>query len=88
MRLSRLTPREREILPYVVEGLSNKVTAATLGISEKTVKVHRARVFEKSGTSSLPDLVRLAAVLGIHGVGRPAAAAGTAAPSRLPLDPS
>ena len=69
-RLAALTPRERQILPHVVEGLANKVIAVRLGISEKTVKVHRARVMSKMAADSLPDLVRIASSLGIRGLDR------------------
>ena len=59
-RLESLTPREREVLAHVVAGRLNKQIAAELGTSEKTVKVHRARVMEKMKVSSLPELVRAA----------------------------
>lgn len=59
-RLESLTPREREVLSYVVAGRLNKQIAAELGTSEKTVKVHRARVMEKMKVSSLAELARLA----------------------------
>ena len=58
-RFDTLTAREREVMQLVVAGLMNKQIAAQLGISEKTVKVHRARVMEKTGTTSLAALVRL-----------------------------
>ena len=58
-RLSGLSPREREVLADVVRGFPNKLTAADLGISEKTVKVHRHRIMEKTGVASLAELVRL-----------------------------
>jgi FixJ family two-component response regulator len=58
-RLSSLSPREREVLADVVRGFPNKLTAADLGISEKTVKVHRHRIMEKTGVASLAELVRL-----------------------------
>jgi len=61
----RLTPREHEVMELVVEGLLNKQVAGELGVSEKTVKIHRARVMEKTRARSLPDLVRFAARLGI-----------------------
>jgi FixJ family two-component response regulator len=61
----RLTPREHEVMGLVVEGLLNKQIAAKLGVSEKTVKIHRARVMEKTEVRSLADLVRFAARLGI-----------------------
>jgi FixJ family two-component response regulator len=68
-RLATLTPRERQVLVFIVGGSLNKQTAFDLGISEKTVKVHRARVMEKMGAASLADLVRLAAKVGIVGAG-------------------
>ena len=58
-RLARLTPREREVLDRVVDGRLNKQIAADLGIAEKTIKVHRARVMQKLEAKSLADLVRL-----------------------------
>jgi len=64
-RYQSLTPREQEVMALVVEGLLNKQSAAELGISEKTIKVHRARVMEKMGVESLAELVRLAQRLGI-----------------------
>ena len=57
-RLAALTPREREILTHVVAGKSNKMIAATLGISQRTVEVHRARVMQKTRVDSLAELVR------------------------------
>ncbi|HYS10153.1 MAG TPA: response regulator [Myxococcales bacterium] len=64
-RYEKLTPRERQVFALVVSGLINKEAAWELGISEKTIKVHRARVVEKMGARSLPDLVRMAGRLGI-----------------------
>lgn len=58
-RFATLSPRELEVMHLVVSGLMNKQVAAQLGISEKTVKVHRARVMEKTGSHSLAELVRL-----------------------------
>jgi RNA polymerase sigma factor (sigma-70 family) len=64
-RVDSLTPREREVLALVVQGRLNKQIAYELGLSEKTVKVHRARVMEKMQADSLADLVRLADKVGI-----------------------
>lgn len=66
-RLDGLTPREREVLTHVVAGRLNKQIAADLGIVEKTVKVHRARVMEKMAAASLASLVRIADRLGVTG---------------------
>lgn len=65
-----LTPREREVLSHVVSGALNKQIAGALGTSEKTVKVHRARIMDKMGAESLADLVRLAGRLGVQGPDR------------------
>ncbi len=59
-RLGMLTQREREVMERVVAGDTNKVVAATLGISPRTVEIYRRRVMEKLQARSLPDLVRLA----------------------------
>lgn len=65
-RLASLTPREREVLPLVVSGMLNKQVALKLGTTEKTIKVHRARIMEKMGADSLADLVRLAQIAGVR----------------------
>jgi len=75
MRYERLTGREREVLDLVVTGQLNKQIAATLGLSHKTIEVHRAHVMEKMEADSLADLVRMAVVLEDHGVKPPAEAA-------------
>jgi FixJ family two-component response regulator len=59
-RFRRLTPRERQVFAMVTVGRLNKQIAFDLGISEKTVKVHRARVMEKMDAGSFADLVRMA----------------------------
>lgn len=60
-----LTPREREVLPFVIAGLPNKQTAAELGTSEITIGVHRGQVMRKMGARSLPELVRMGDKLGV-----------------------
>jgi len=62
-RVSSLTPREEEVFSLVVTGRLNKQIAGKLGISEKTVKVHRARVMEKMHADSVADLVRMSETL-------------------------
>ena len=62
-RATRLTQRERQVCELVVSGRLNKQIAAALGTSEKTIKVHRARVMAKMGAGSLADLVRMVAQL-------------------------
>jgi FixJ family two-component response regulator len=64
-RLKLLTPRESQVFALVVTGMLNKQIAAELGVGEKTVKVHRARVMEKMQADSVATLVRLADALGI-----------------------
>jgi FixJ family two-component response regulator len=59
-RYSTLTPREREVFALITAGLLNKQAGAELGATEKTIKVHRARVMEKMRADSLADLVRMA----------------------------
>ena len=64
-RFSTLTPREHEVLTFVVAGRRNKQIAAELGTAEKTVKVHRARVMRKMGARSIAELVHLADRVGV-----------------------
>lgn len=64
-RLEGLTQRELEVMKLVADGLPNKEIARTLGISHRTVEVHRARVMQKTGSSNLVELSRLAEASGL-----------------------
>ena len=71
-RLSLLTPREREVMDLVIDGLSNRRIASRCGISPRTVEIHRARVMEKMAAGSLSELVRIACLQGVlPGRGQP-----------------
>ena len=59
-RLTTLSDREREVMELVVQGQSSKSIARTLGISYRTVELHRNHIFEKLGVQSVAELVRLA----------------------------
>jgi two-component system response regulator FixJ len=61
-RCATLTVRELEVMRYIVQGKSNRAIAELLGVSNRTIEVHRARVMTKMGADSLPDLVRMAAI--------------------------
>ena len=69
---SPLTPREREVLAQIASGASNKESGRQLGISPRTVEVHRARIMEKLGARNAADLVRI--VLGGGNIAVPARA--------------
>jgi two-component system, LuxR family, response regulator FixJ len=63
-REESLTPREREVLALVVDGKANKVIAIDLGLSERTVEIHRANCMEKMGARSVAHLVKMHLMLG------------------------
>lgn len=62
-----LTPREREIMALVTDGLMNKQIAAEVGLSLITVKIHRGHIMKKMGAKTFADLVRMADILGMRG---------------------
>jgi FixJ family two-component response regulator len=64
-RYASLTPREQEVLVLVTDGRANKVMAGDLGLSQRTIEIHRARVMEKMGARSVAQLVRMTLDLGI-----------------------
>jgi RNA polymerase sigma factor (sigma-70 family) len=89
LRLARLSPREREVLKLVIGGHLNKQVADTMGISIKTVKVHRARVMEKMEAESLAALVHLCENAGVQFRHRSAGAHASAGePGLHPLTPT
>jgi two-component system response regulator FixJ len=62
-RIDSLTPREKDVMRLLAQGLPNKGIAETLGISPRTVEIHRAHVMEKMAADSLPALVRMVTML-------------------------
>ena len=64
-RMDSLTPREHEVLTYLITGMLNKQIAFELNISERTVKAHRKQVFDKMGVNSIAELVRLTERVGV-----------------------
>lgn len=71
-RYAALTPREREVLPFVVAGFANKQAAGDLGIAENTIAVHRGQIMRKMGARSLAELVRMADRLSVSSTNPPA----------------
>lgn len=67
-RIATLSPREREVMTRIVAGQANKVIAIELGLSERTVEIHRAKVMSKSGAHSLAELVSMVTRLEANGV--------------------
>ena len=70
--LDLLTPREFEVMQLVIRGMLNKQIAGELGRAEKTIKVHRGRVMQKLGVTSVADLVRLSERAGVSRARKPA----------------
>jgi FixJ family two-component response regulator len=71
-RIDKLTPREFEVFRFVIRGLLNKQIAAELHTAEKTIKVHRGRVMQKLGVTSVADLVRISQHAGVSPARNPA----------------
>jgi len=69
-RYASLTSREREVFSEIIAGRLNKQAALTLGIAERTVKLHRSRVLEKMDAGSVADLVRMAEALDLRPASR------------------
>lgn len=69
--IETLTPREKEVMRWIITGMLNKQIAYELGTSEKTIKVHRSRVFQKTGVTSVAELVRIAEKVNIEPEERP-----------------
>jgi two-component system response regulator FixJ len=65
-QIERLTPRERDVLVHLMAGRSNKQVGLELGISPRTVEIHRARLMEKMAADSLAQLIRMALDAGIE----------------------
>jgi FixJ family two-component response regulator len=65
VRLAQLTDREREIMTFAVAGDSNKAIAKRLGISHRTVEIHRSHILQKTGANSVLELAKLAADCGL-----------------------
>jgi FixJ family two-component response regulator len=70
-RLASLTPREREVLDLLASGKANKMMAQDLGLSQRTVEIHRAHVMEKMGAKSVAQLVRMVMDLEYRGGQQP-----------------
>jgi two-component system response regulator FixJ len=64
-KLTKLTPREREVLECLVDGLTNKAIADVLSISPRTIEIHRSNMMEKLEAESLSAALRIAFVAGI-----------------------
>ena len=71
-QINKLTPREFEVFRFVIMGLLNKQIAAELHTAEKTIKVHRGRVMQKIGVTSVADLVRVSQRAGVSPAHNPA----------------
>jgi two-component system response regulator FixJ len=76
-RFATLTPREQEVMKYVVRGMANRAIGETMGLSNRTIEVHRSKVMKKMQATTLPELVLMASACGLSPPGnRPAVIAG------------
>ena len=82
--MATLSPRERQVLDALVAGRPSKVIAHDLGISIRTVEVHRARMLERLGTRRLAEAIRLAVLAGLAPNGAHLAKAGPAVGGSAP----
>jgi RNA polymerase sigma factor (sigma-70 family) len=64
-RLDLLTPRERKVMDLVIQGMTSKEIAATLGVMPKTIDVHRGKIIQKMKADSVADLIQMAIIAGI-----------------------
>jgi len=64
-RFATLTPREQEVMKHVVRGMANRAIADLMGLSNRTVEVHRSKVMKKMGAATLPELVLMAPSCGV-----------------------
>lgn len=87
-RIADLTGRERQIMQRIVAGQPNKNIAAVLGISERTVEIHRPSIMKKTGSKSLPALVRLALAFAWNNVPEPESTIRIATAARPQSEPT
>ena len=66
VRFETLTPRDREVFDKLITGASNKEAGRQLGISPRTIEIHRARILDKLGVKNVTELARMAVRIGIH----------------------
>ena len=65
-RFETLSPREQEVMKYVVQGVANRTIAETMGLSHRTIEVHRSKVMKKMQVNTLPELVLMAPACGLN----------------------
>jgi two-component system response regulator FixJ len=65
-RFETLSPREQEVMKYIVQGMANRAIAETMGLSHRTIEVHRSKVMKKMQVNTLPELVLMAPACGLN----------------------